>query len=364
MTGTGFIVKLPRRLLSAGSGILVAFLIGAAIMLAQGYNPLEAFAALFRYSLFGQDPFFTTLKNSVPLVLTGVSAAVAFASGPVNLGQPGQLLMGALFATLGGIYFPLPPALMIPVLILLALLGGALWAGIAGLLRYWFDMSEFIVTLMLNFVADFFTAWLIAFPLLDPKAFSPMTAQMQRAGWLPEWGGLSVSVLVMLLAVAVTWHVFHIWTAGYEWRITGQNSLFARLGGCKVDRNFLTIMLVTGALAGLAGGLLVMAGPHRFIKGLGANYAWDGIMVAIVANNNLIASLFYGLFFSSIQTGALGMELITAVPNEISQVLQSVLVLVIVAGRETLDWIQNRLSVRRRKESGAAASPQAEERAI
>ncbi len=355
--------SLTGKFVSAIAGILVAFAIGSVIMLVQGYNPLEAYAALFRYSLIGQYPFFTTLKNSVPLILTGFSAAVAFASGPVNLGQPGQFLIGALFATLGGIYLPLPSFLLIPALILLALLGGALWAGIAALLRHWFDMSEFIVTLMLNFVAEFFTAWLIAFPLLDPDAFSPMTTAIRPEGWLPEWGEFSAAVLVMLLAAAVTWYIFHFWTAGYEWRITGQNSLFARLGGCKVDRNFIAVMLVTGALAGLAGGLVVMAGPHRFIRGLGANYAWDGIMVAIVANNNLLASMFYGLFFAAMQTGALGMELITAVPNEISQVLQSVLVLVIVAGRETLNWIMARRSVIRKKREEAVASPPAGERA-
>jgi ABC-type uncharacterized transport system permease subunit len=284
-------------------------------------------------------------------VLTGLSASVAFASGPINLGQPGQLVAGALFATLGGLYLALPSFLLVPVLILLALLGGALWAGLAALLRILFNMSEFIVTLMLNFVADYFTAWVIAFPLLDPKAFSPMTPAIYPSGWLPDLGGLSSAVIIMLLATVAIWFVYQRWTAGYEWRISGQNSLFARLGGCKIDRNFVAVMLVTGALAGLAGGLVVMDGPHRFIKGLGANYAWDGIMIAIVANNGILPSLFYGLFFSAIQTGALGMELITAVPSEISQVLQAVLVLVIVASRESLstffDWRAARTQAQR-----------------
>ena len=100
-------------------------------------------------------------------------------------------------------------------------------------------------------------------------------------------------------------------------------------------------MLVTGALAGLAGGLVVMGGPHRFIRGLGANYAWDGVMIAIVANNGLIATFLYGLFFSAIQTGALGMELIT-------NVLQALLVLVIVASREYLNTALEQLAARRR----------------
>jgi ABC-type uncharacterized transport system permease subunit len=326
---------MSKTLLSAILGILIALLIGALIILAQGYNPLTTYAALLQYSLLGAYPIATTLKNAVPLVLTGLSASVAFASGPINLGQPGQLVAGALFATLGGLYLQLPPFLLIPVLLLLALMGGALWAGLAALLRILFNMSEFIVTLMLNFVADYFTAWVIAFPLLDPKAFSPMTA-------------------------AAIWFVYQRWTAGYEWRISGQNSLFARLGGCDIDRNFVAVMVVTGALAGLAGGLVVMGGPHRFIKGLGANYAWDGIMIAIVANNGILASLFYGLFFSAIQTGALGMELITAVPSEISQVLQAVLVLVIVASRESLsaffDWREARARARGRvhEQEGAA----------
>ena len=132
-------------------------------MLAQGYDPLSTYQALFQFSLFGLYPLSTTIKNSVPLILTGLSASVAFASGPVNLGQPGQLVMGALFASVGGIYLHLPPGLEITVLLGLAMIGGALWSGVAALLRQAFNMSEFIVTLMLNMIADFFTAWVIAF---------------------------------------------------------------------------------------------------------------------------------------------------------------------------------------------------------
>ncbi len=337
-----------NKILSGVIGILAALLIGAVIMLAQGFNPFLTYHALFQYSLFGLYPLATTFKNSVPLILTGLSASVAFASGPVNLGQPGQLVMGALFATVAGLYLNLPAPLMIPLLMLLAMLGGALWAGVAALFKRLFNMSEFIVTLMLNMIADYFTAWAISGPLQDPKAFSPMTEPIRRAAWLPDFGQFNLTIVFMLLAVAAVWFVFNRWKAGYEWRLSGQNSLFARLGGINIDRNFVTVMLVTGALAGLAGGLVVMAGPHRFLKGLGANYAWDGIMIAIVANNGMIATLLYGLFFAAIQTGALGMELITAVPSEIAQVLQAVLVLGIVASRETLSVTLNKLEARRR----------------
>jgi simple sugar transport system permease protein len=315
---------------------------------------LATYAALAQFSLGGIAPLATTLKNAVPLVLTGLSAAIAFASGPVNLGQPGQLVFGALAATLGGLYINLPPVLEIPLLLLLAILGGALWSGLAGVLRQLFDMNEFIVTLMLNMIADFFTAWAIAYPLMDRKAFSPMTPAIAQSGWIPDIGSFNASVLALIVVVAIMWFVFQRWRAGYEWRITGQNSLFARLGGCNVRGNFMAVMLVTGALAGLAGGLVVMSGPHRFIKGLGANYAWDGIMIAIMANNGLIETLIYGIFVAAIQTGALGMELITNVPSEIAQVLQAVLVLVIVATREYATLFFERMIARRHAREHAA----------
>ncbi|HUW42157.1 MAG TPA: ABC transporter permease [Rectinemataceae bacterium] len=345
---------MSRKLWSGVVGVAVALAVGGLIMLLQGYEPVSAYGALFQLSLAGAGPLATTLKNSVPLILTGLSASVAFASGPINLGQPGQLVFGALAATLVGIYLPLPAGLAVPLLLAAGIAGGALWSGVAAFLRQAFGMSEFIVTLMLNMIADFFTAWAIAYPFMDRKAFSPMTLPIAGGGWMPDLGPLSASVLVMLAAAAIVWFVFRRWRAGYEWRMTGQNSVFARLGGCDIDRNFWAIMLVTGALAGLAGALVVMGGPHRFIKGLGANYAWDGIMIAIMANNGILGTIVYGVFIAAIQTGALGMELITNVPSEIAQVLEAVLVLVIVATREYANVFLDRMAARRQAKGRSA----------
>jgi simple sugar transport system permease protein len=338
-----------QSLFSALAGLALALLIGTLILAVEGHNPFAAYGALFSLSLGDADKLATTLKNAVPLLLTGLSASIAFASGPVNLGQPGQFLMGALAVTLVGTAVDLPAPLMIPLLLAAAMLGGALYAGVAALLRRAFNMSEFIVTLMLNSLADLFTAWLITLggPLAEAGALSPKSPPIAQAGWLPDLGVFSTSILVMVLAAVVMGYIFHRTRPGYEWRIAGQNSLFARLGGCPVDRNFFIVMLVTGALAGLGGGLLVMAGPHRFIRGLGANYAWDGVMIAVVANSGLMATAVYGLFFAALQTGALGMELLTAVPSEFIHVLQAVIVLVSVASRGYLNSLLNQLAARR-----------------
>jgi len=101
-------------------------------------------------------------------------------------------------------------------------------------------------------------------------------------------------------------------------------------------------------LAGLAGGMVVMAGPHRFIKDIGANYAWDGVMIAMVANTDIVLTLVYGIFFGILQTGAVGMELITAVPKELIQVLQAVIVLIVVSGRVYFESLFASFVARRR----------------
>lgn len=344
---------MKRKILIHVVGILLAFLLGALVIVIQGKNPLEAYYQLFAYSLGSPSKIAYTLNKSVPLILTGLSATIAFASGPVNLGQPGQLLMGAIFATAAGLYINLPPALMIPLLLILAMLGGALWSGIAALCKHYFNMSEFISTLMLNMIANFLTLWAISYPLYERGSNIPQTPAINQNAWMPEWGSFGSNVLVMILVVIAAWFIMNRTTVGYEWRISGQNSLFSRLGGVNVKKNYLAVMLLTGALAGLAGGLVIMAGPHRFIKDIGANYAWDGIMIAMVANSGVILTLIFGLFFAILQTGGLGMQLQVQVPLELIKVLQAIIVLIVVSGRGYFDSLFARMDARRKMKGRA-----------
>lgn len=338
------------------SGILIAFVLCGIVMQLQGYPAWDSYVALFNQSLGSSYAVKTVLKNSIPLVLTGLSASVAFASGPVNLGQPGQLLMGAIFATVGGISLDLPAPVMIPLLLGLAMVGGALWSGLAALMKQLWNMDEYITTLMLNMIADLLTYWAISYPFFEKNANHPQTPRIAKSGWMPEVNKFNTGVLVMLLAFVLVWLLVNRTTAGYEWRMTGLNPMFARLGGVPIRKNYMRVMLLTGALAGLAGGLVILSGPHRFIKGLGANYAWDGIMVSMVANNGLVLTLLYGIFFSILQTGSLGMELFTKVPNEMITVMQAIIVLMVVAGRGSFEVLLRRLMTRRRLKLRNAAA--------
>jgi simple sugar transport system permease protein len=319
--------------------VAAALVAGAVLILAQGFNPLTVYGALLTAAVGGTDPIRSLANTSfiaIPLVLTGLSASIAFASGAVNLGQPGQFLAGAMAAAVIGLVIPAPTSVILPLMLAAAMAAGVLWAGVAAGLRVRFGLNEFIVTLLLNSIADRVTLWLISGPLLDPAAFTPSTRALPPGAQMPHLGAFDAGLLVVPLVLAFLWWVDRRTVIGYEWRLTGQNALFTRLGGVPVEPNFIRVMVLSGALAGLAGALLVVGGPGRFLRGIGANYAWDGIMIAVIANNGLIGTMLYGLFFAGLQSGAIGMELFTALPSEFILVLQAVMVLLVVAGRSAV----------------------------
>ncbi len=335
-----------RQIVTGGVGLIVAVAMAGVLVGMQGYDPVEALTALAGGALGGTGAISTTLRNGSILVLTGLGASIAFASGAINLGGPGQLLFGAMSATLVGISVDLPAIVMIPLLLVVAAVAGAGLSGFAGWLRVRFGMTEFISTLMLNLIVEQALLWVVNRPLKEEGASFPQTVPIAETGELGRIGGISTAVIVMALVFAITYVIYQRSLVGYEWRITGKNSLFARIGGVEVEANFMRIMYHSGALAGLAGGILVMANTHRFTQGIGANYAWDGVMVAVVAASGLIATVFYGLFFAALQTGGVGMEVVSAVPSELTQVLQATIVMLVVAAREVFVIVLRRRDAR------------------
>ena len=354
---TSRLLQQRRQWSSSLLGLALALVVGLIAAKGFGYAAVDGFRALGRYSFGSMAKTGFTLSNAVPLLLTGLSAAIAFGSGPVNLGQPGQVLMGALFAVVGGLTVSLPTALQIPFLLALSFLGGALWAGVAALFKRRFGMDEFIVTLMLNEIARLFTDWMIGSPLRDHSAGSVTTKAINPTGFLPSWGSVNFSVFVGLVMLVMCVALMQRLVAGYEWRMTGKAPMFARNGGVDIDANFGRILFFTGGLAGMAGGVLLMSGSsHRFLKGLGGNFGWDGVMIAVVAVNALLAVMFYALIFSGLQTGAIGMEIRADIPQEFIQILQATIVLVTVAARGFVESTRLRLASRQTARSGSRNS--------
>lgn len=337
-------MRVFRRIVISFVSIISAFVVCAILIKIQKNSPLDTYRALYTYGLGSWFFFSSTLNTAIPLIFTGISAAIAFNSGVVNLGQHGQLLMGAIVTAILGVYLDIPTWLGITVLVVLGGFAGTLWAGIAAALKRFYRMDEFISTLMLNFISEYLTTYLATYPFLDRKAYVPATKMIKRIYFMPDVNGLSIAFFVGIFAVLISYWYTKKTRRGYEFRMMGHNINFAKIGGCSVESNTTLVLLFTGFLSGLAGALLILGGTqHRFMKGIGANFGWDGVMIAIIANNNIIETLFYSIFFGALKNGAIGMEFETSVPSEFILFLEAVIVLAVVGTRSAIEYYGQRI---------------------
>ncbi len=342
-----------RRGITVFLGVVTAILIGMLMLASQGYSPMDSYASILKYSLSTHVGMSNTINRAVFLLIAGASAAIALGSGASNLGQFGQLLMGAMAATVIGLYVKLPAVILIPLMIVGGMAAGAAYAGIAALGRRCFGMNEFIITLMLNFIADYFTRYLITNPLKDPSASWPASPVVPQQAILPAINKIDCAAFLMIAVYLFAVFYMRNSRTGYEMRIMGKNGIFARVGGCRTDKNFMKVMLASGALAGLVGVMMIMGASqqHRFLGGLGQSYADDGLMISIVSGNNISGVFIYAIIFSIFQSGSTGMQLDTGVPSEFTKMLIAITVLSVVAFRSYSGIFMDRLSALKRTRS-------------
>lgn len=328
---------MAKKTTTVSLGILTAVLMGMLLLRWQGYNPWGSYAAVLKYSLGSSFAIGVTLERTAIVAMVALAATTTFSSGASNLGMFGQILTGEIIATAIGVYAPLPDFLLLPTMLVASAFGGALMSLIAGLLRKYFGMNEFITTLMFNFILNYFTEYLVNVPMRDPEMSWPMSKVVASAGVMPRlFGFLDGSVLFAIAVLSVSYIFWNHTKLGYEMRMNGKNPLFAKYGGCDADGNFLKAMALSGAYNGLAGCLLIVGSgqQNRFVPGMGENYANEGLMIAIVANNHVLAVALYALVFSILNAGATGMQLETSVPLEFITMLIGLTVMSVVSIRE------------------------------
>ncbi|MGZ9275335.1 MAG: ABC transporter permease, partial [Nitrospira sp.] len=205
----------------------LALLVCALLVRLDGADPIQAYKALFKGAFGSLDSVIDVIIRATPLLLTGLGTAVAFKGGQWNIGGEGQIYLGALGGTLVGVAFQgLPLWIHLPLALLGAFLGGALWALIPALLKAWRGMSEIISTLMLNYIAAFLIRYLVKGPLQGASEFMPQTAVIPASAHLPlllpPWRLHGGTVLALLLAVAV-FFLLQRTSLGYDFRAVGQN---------------------------------------------------------------------------------------------------------------------------------------------
>jgi ABC-type uncharacterized transport system permease subunit len=328
--------KLTASLLGPAAAIALGLLAGSIAIVIAGGSILETYAEMWK-GAFGSLYFLTsTLNRATPVILVGLGAAVAFRSGFFNLGAQGQMALGGLAAALTALYVPGPGWIVAIVSMLVGITAGGLWSAFAGYMDARFRMNLLITTLLLNYIATLFASYMVAYPFKD-KTGSAAMAQSQmidNAIWLPKlFKGMPAHVGLLLALVAmVALYVYLTRTvSGYEARMMGGNPLFAVYGGVRRTPLMLGVMFASGGLAGLAGAGEVLGSQYRYIDNsfVAADFAWTGIMAALLANAHPIGTAIAAFFLVALQTGGMGVEMNTDVPLEIGDVIQAVLILFI-----------------------------------
>ena len=318
---------------------VAAFLAAAVLLLAVLFAivPPDAPGAFWRGSLGTRNAFLSgTLVRAIPLCLVGVGLAIAFRAGVFNIGGEGQLLLGAVAATLVALSLgPSLGAASIPVGMAAAAIAGAGWAGIAGYLRARFGVLEVISTIMLNFVAMNLVSYAVRGPLQEPTGIYPQTATFADAARLPRLftdARLHAGVFAAVIAAVAAWWFLGRTASGFRLRAAGASPSAARVSGrLNVARASLVAMIVSGALAGLAGGIEVTGVTYALYENVSPGYGFSAIAVAVLARLNPLAVIPSALFFAVLETGALGMQRDAGVPSTFAAVLEATAILAVVA---------------------------------
>ena len=279
---------------------------------------------------------FTTLGRATLIVGMALSAMISFRAGLFNIGGEGQLVAGGIAAALVGVYLPGPGPLVLVAGIGAGMAAGAAWGFLAGLMQAYVGVPLLIGSLLLNYPARYIASYLVGHPFRDVASGLPQTFLVANDSWIPLFAGtrLDMGILAVIVVAILAIIYSNATVGGYRARMNGLAPEFARASGLKVRAITLRTMLLSGAIAGLVGGLAVYGVQHRFTDGMLVQplYAWTGIIAVLLVGMVPWAVPLAGFFFAAVQTGAGGMERTADVPKEIALIMQAVIIL-FVAGR-------------------------------
>jgi ABC-type uncharacterized transport system permease subunit len=278
-------------LAARAAAIILALVVAGLVLAANGANPIRL-ATQVVSSTFGSSFGLEDVGLLVtPLILTGLSVAVALRIGAWNIGAEGQFYAGAFAATGVALFVPGPTIIILPLMFVAGAVGGLIWILVPTLARAYADVSELITTLLLNFVATLLVYWVATGPWLDPSGHAlATTARLPHD--VPEfWGIVHWGFPAAILLTVVVAAVLNYTRWGYEVRIAGSNPSAAKYAGMPFRRHLILVMLLSGAIAGVAGMLEAAGTVHRLQGGISNNFGYLGIMVAVLARGSALGVL-------------------------------------------------------------------------
>jgi simple sugar transport system permease protein len=323
---------------------LAALAVGAVMLLLLRANPVTAYSALLEGAFGSSNALADTVVKATPLLLVGLGICIAFRGGVINIGGEGQLVIGAVAATLVGLLFPDSSAwVIIPLAMLVGFLAGAIWGGIPGALKAYFNVNEILSTIMMNQIAVQTMNFLLRGLMIDPVQLEaasriPQTARLARAFDLPRLAPTRLhlgAILAVVLAVAV--YIF-LWrtTIGYRIRAVGLNPDASRYAGIKVRRYIVLSLLLSGAFAGLAGAVQVYGVHHRMFTdgsamGFTGGAGFNGIVAALFGKLHPIGAIPASFLFGALLVGANKLQRAVQVPSALITALNGLVVVFVVS---------------------------------
>lgn len=365
------------ELLTPVMAVLLALVIGAVMIALMDADPVEAYQGLWEGAFGTKNAVADTMVKATPLLLVGIGICISFRGGMINIGGEGQMIVGGLAALAVALEFPNGDAtVIIPAALVASFVAGALWGGIAGVLKAYFNVNEILSTIMLNQIANFWMIYLVSNTFVDPAkkqlgAPIPETQRLPREFDLPriggdldklwDWLGLSaygdrvwattlmhngiiIAVVLAVLVYILLWRT----TIGYRIRAVGQNPHASRYAGIKVKHYMVLSLMLSGGFAGLAGGIQVLGVRHRMnAEGGGlaftGNAGFNGIVAALFGKLHPLGTIPASVLFGALLVGGNKLQRTVQVPSALITVLIG---LVIVFAVSSDIWVRRR-AVRR-----------------
>jgi len=338
----GIIIVLSDAVVMAQISSPGKFLTSAAAKIGNSY------LAIFQGSVFdinlsrtsgvlnGFYPLSETIVTSTPLILGGLSVALAFRSGLFNIGAQGQFIFGAIGASYVGFNYNFSPVLHVTIAILVGILFGGLFGGLVGLLKAKTGAHEVIVTIMLNYIAALFILWLLKTTrFLRPGRQDPLAPEVNPSAQLPKLFGedlrIHVGIFIAILAAVFVWWLLNKSTLGFKFRAVGANANAARTAGISIPFVTTITMFICGGLAGLGGAVHILGTEYSLAAGIAGSIGFDAITVALLGQATPIGTVFGALLFGALQTGGRTLLSNTGTSPDIVQVIQALIVLFIAA---------------------------------
>lgn len=335
-----FLAVVGELVLAGGRPLLaiaLTFLVSAILIIAYGSNPLEAYAAMFDGAVGSVAAIANTGVRTAPLLLGGLAVALGFKAGLLNVGIEGQIYLGGAAAAAVGItHLPVPAWLHLTLALVAGFIAGAIWALIPAYLKAYRGISEIVTTLMLNYVGIQFASLLVhePSPLAKTGTFYPQSPLIQSSARLPiliKGTSLHAGLVMGLILAVIIYLALRYTPFGFRTRMIGQNPEAARYAGIKVRRQIILVLLLSAGLGGLAGTSEVLGLKLALYDYFSGGLGYDAIAVALMANSNPIAVVLTAFFFGALRAGAGKMQVVVGIETPISQVMQALAVLFVIA---------------------------------